>query len=91
MKITVYPVKQSSLVLVHPADGPLKPEGSDWDNDGFTARMLSDNLVTQDESRRYIGDPPNVPSKSFQAKPQPAGQPGPARGSRSPYTPRSKR
>ena len=90
-KITVYPVKQSSLVLLHPGDGRLVSSGSQWENDGFTARMISDNLVTTDQSHAYTGEPPDVPSKAFQAKPQPtAAQPAP-RGSRSPYTAHSKR
>jgi hypothetical protein len=45
-KITVYATKQSAFNIVHPTDGALKSGGSSWENDGFTARMLSDGALT---------------------------------------------
>ena len=47
-KVMVFAVKPSVIGLRHPIDGPLKPEGSLWELDGFTARMLTDGLVTRE-------------------------------------------
>jgi hypothetical protein len=49
-KITVYPTKASALNIKHPIDGQLKAAGSQWENDGFTARMLSDKAVTTERT-----------------------------------------
>jgi hypothetical protein len=51
MKTKVYPTAENSLVIKHPIDGPLKVEGSDWEVDGFTCRMLVDNAITSDPER----------------------------------------
>lgn len=91
MKITVYPTKKTSLLLVHPVDGPLLATGSDWTNDGFTARMSVQNLITQNESARYVGPAPVKRSKANKAKTQSKPKQPVARRSPSPYTARSKR
>jgi hypothetical protein len=57
MKTKVYPTSASSLVIAHPIDGKLRAEGSDWEADGFTARMLTDGAVTDDASRAWGGPP----------------------------------
>jgi hypothetical protein len=46
MKVKVYPLSVNALKIRHPTDGPLKVTGSEWENDGFTARMLTDGEVT---------------------------------------------
>ena len=46
MKVKVYPTKASALNVTHPIDGRLVAAGSQWEDDGFTARMLSDGIVT---------------------------------------------
>lgn len=53
-KITVYPTKENALNIRHPIDGPLRATGSAWEQDGFTARMLSDGAVTQDEAKAWL-------------------------------------
>ena len=59
--ITVYPTKASALKITHPS-GNLKVGvgGSEWPLDGFTSRMLSDNILTRDQALGYTGssDPP---------------------------------
>lgn len=52
-KITVYPTKESALNIRHPSDGPLKLAGSQWEQDGFTARMLTDGAVTRDKDAAF--------------------------------------
>jgi hypothetical protein len=52
-KITVYPTKESALNIKHPSSGLLKLEGSQWEMDGFTARMLCDEAVTQVKERAF--------------------------------------
>jgi hypothetical protein len=49
-KIRVYPTHVNALNVKHPIDGALKHGGSDWESDGFTARMLTDGSVTTNES-----------------------------------------
>jgi hypothetical protein len=62
--ITVYPTKASALRIVHPSHGPLKEgQGTSWINDGFTMRMLSDGLVTEDASKAYRGQPNPLPQR----------------------------
>lgn len=53
MKIKVFPVHENSHVLVHPVDGKISDEGSMWEDDGFTGRLLRDNEVTTDTARAH--------------------------------------
>lgn len=61
MKTKVYPTGENSLVIKHPIDGPLKVEGSDWEVDGFTCRMLVDRALTSDQSEAWK---PAAPAKA---------------------------
>lgn len=62
-KIMVYPTAQNSLVIRHPIDGQLKAEGSKWEQDGFTARMLTDGAVTSSHNLAWeSAEPPADPS-----------------------------
>lgn len=58
MKTKVYPTAENSLVIRHPIDGPLKAEGSDWEVDGFTCRMLVDNALTSDAAQAWKAPAP---------------------------------
>jgi hypothetical protein len=53
MKTIVYPTSAAALNIVHPIDGKLKPEGSEWTVDGFTCRMLSDHAVTSNKEEAW--------------------------------------
>jgi hypothetical protein len=54
MKVIVYPTSRNALNIVHPHGGPLRETGSEWPNDGFTARMLTEKEATLDESEGYV-------------------------------------
>lgn len=63
-KIKVYPTSKTSMVLNHPIDGKLKSAGSEWEQDGFTARMITDGACTVDKGKGWVDDtPPLDPSK----------------------------
>ena len=47
MKIMVYPVAAAALNIPHPLDGLMRPGGSMWESDGFTARMLVDGVISK--------------------------------------------
>jgi len=49
-KVTVYPTHENSAAVVHPDSGPVSDEGSSWEYDAFTAKMLADNAVTLEKS-----------------------------------------
>lgn len=51
--IKVYPTHEAALDVRHPVSGPLSDEGSLWEHDAFTARLLSDNAVTTDAKRGH--------------------------------------
>ena len=57
-KITVYPLSENALNIKHPSDGPLVDTGSAWNNDGFTARMITDGAITDDPSKGWTPDVP---------------------------------
>lgn len=61
MKTKVYPTGETSLVIRHPIDGPLKPEGVDWEVDGFTCRMLADRAITEEQGEAWK---PAAPAKA---------------------------
>jgi len=64
--ITVYPMKRSALLIHHPEGGQVVQAGSQWPNDGFTARMLSDRQVTANASEGYSGAPHPLEGKMKQ-------------------------
>lgn len=57
MKLIVYPTTKESLVVKHPVSGPLNVGGSEWQFDGFTARMLTDRIITRDKGAGYSPAP----------------------------------
>jgi hypothetical protein len=63
MKTKVYPATENALIIEHPIDGKLKPEGSDWEVDGFTCRMLADREITS--------EPPSAVKTAVSEKMQP--------------------
>lgn len=52
-KIKVYPTHENCHVLIHPTDGKLSDEGSLWEYDPFTARLLDTNDLTRDTARAH--------------------------------------
>jgi hypothetical protein len=52
-KLKVYPVHENCHVLRHPVDGKISDEGSLWEDDAFTARLMDTNEVTTDEARAH--------------------------------------
>jgi len=58
-KITVYPTKASALNVKHPTEGQLKIDGSSWTLDGFTSRLISDGILTEEPAKAYRGPPPS--------------------------------
>lgn len=54
MSVTVYPTSKNALNIVHPHGGRLRESGSEWPNDGFTARMLTDKEATLDKTEGYV-------------------------------------
>jgi hypothetical protein len=70
MNVTVYPTKASALRIRHPSHGPLRAgQGTSWIKDGFTSRMLSDGLVTEDPGAAYLGPPNPLPLRKFRDAP----------------------
>jgi len=57
-KITVYPLSENALNIKHPSDGPLVDTGSAWNNDGFTARMITDGAITADKDKAFKSEKP---------------------------------
>jgi hypothetical protein len=57
-KIKVYPTHENAGAIRHPVDGPLNDDGSMWEEDGFTGRMLADNAVTTDPERGHKYEAP---------------------------------
>jgi hypothetical protein len=52
--VIVYPTTKNATNIMHPTNGvKLKEAGSEWPNDGFTARMISDQAATLDASQAY--------------------------------------
>jgi hypothetical protein len=70
-KIKVWPTKASALNVAHPIDGKPKADGAMWEQDGFTARMLSDGIMTRDEGKAF------KPAPAAPAQPAPP-EPGDA-------------
>jgi len=49
--IKVLPTAEAHVGLVHPVDGPLAAEGTDWTHDVFTERRIQEQVI-----RRYEAD-----------------------------------
>jgi hypothetical protein len=62
MQVIVYPTSKNATNIKHPTDGPLRISGSEWTNDGFTARMLSDGAATLDSTAAYKQPAPGTPA-----------------------------
>lgn len=45
-KVQVFPTRENAKNITHPLDGVLRDTGSMWESDGFTGRMLADNVIT---------------------------------------------
>jgi hypothetical protein len=57
--VMVYPTTKNATNIRHPSNGvKLKEAGSEWPNDGFTARMISDQAATLDASQAYNEEAP---------------------------------
>lgn len=57
MAIIVYPTSKNALNITHPdANVRLTLQGVSWPEDGFTARMLSDEEVTTDKDKAWKGE-----------------------------------
>lgn len=62
-KVIVFPTHKNAKNIVHPHGGPLKETGSEWPNDGFTARMLTDNEATLNKDKGFKSEPePTAPA-----------------------------
>lgn len=59
----VYPTSENALNISHPTGGPLKREGSEWPEDGFTARMLTDEAATLDPAKGIGAPAPVAPPR----------------------------
>jgi hypothetical protein len=66
--IKVFPMVANAMLLKHPTAGALKAEGSDWPEDGYTFRMLSDEAVTEDSAKAWKA-PVHAPPEPGQAGP----------------------
>jgi len=51
--VKVYPTHPDALNIGHPINGKLRVSGSDWEMDGFTSRMLTDGIITKDETKGW--------------------------------------
>ena len=48
--IKVLPTAEEHVGLVHPVDGPLAAEGSDWTHDVFTERRIQEQVIRRFEA-----------------------------------------
>jgi hypothetical protein len=48
--IKVLPTADEHVGLVHPVDGPLAAEGSDWTHDVFTERRIQEQVIRRFEA-----------------------------------------
>lgn len=63
---TVYPTKKNALNIKHPVAGQLKIGANLWPDDGFTARMLVQDIVTLDADKAWTDTPAQI-AKPFVA------------------------
>lgn len=68
MKTVVYPAHEHACAIMHPIDGHLAPEGAQWTDDGFTARMISDGLVTTHKAKLVKAEYPQHPRYPAQSQ-----------------------
>ena len=52
--VTVYPTKASALNVKHPHGPKMALAGVLWPQDGFTGRMISDRIATEDKAKAYV-------------------------------------
>lgn len=57
--IKVLPTAEEHVGLVHPLDGPLAAEGSDWTHDAFTERRIQEQMI-----RRFEADADTAPAEA---------------------------
>ena len=76
--IKVYPTKASALNAHHPTAGKPSLEGTDWPNDVFTCRRLTDGSFTTDPSKAYTQAASLTEKFTKPAEPAPAPGPAPA-------------
>lgn len=57
--IKVLPTAEEHVGLVHPVDGPLAAEGSDWTHDVFTERRIQEQVI-----RRFEADADAAPAEA---------------------------
>ncbi len=67
MKRKVFATHPNALNIAHPMDGKLRPDGSFWEDDGFTARMLADGAVTEEDPAKTT--PPDSPPAATKPPP----------------------
>lgn len=60
IKRKVRAVSEDAVGVVHPLDGPLGREGSEWTLDAFTQRMLLDGSVAFHERPVIAADAPSI-------------------------------
>lgn len=58
VSIKVLPTAEEHVGLVHPVDGPLAAEGSDWTHDVFTERRIQEQVI-----RRFEADADAAPAE----------------------------
>jgi hypothetical protein len=77
--IKIFPMVANAMLLKHPTAGALKAEGSDWPEDGYTFRMMSDGAVTEDSAKAWKKehDSEHAHDGAQHAPPEP-GQAGPS-------------
>jgi len=70
--IKVLPTAAEHVGLVHPVDGPLAAEGSDWTHDGFTERRIQEQVIRRFEAGADDAGSAATDAKAPKAKPQAA-------------------
>ena len=70
VQIKVLPVTEAAVGLVHPLDGPLAAEGSDWTHDAFTERRLQEQVIRRFEADADAGGA-DATAEARPAKPKP--------------------
>jgi hypothetical protein len=49
----VYPTHENAHVLAHPQSGKISDEGSKWEHDPFTQRLIDTNEISTDPARAH--------------------------------------
>lgn len=58
--IKVYPTHEAAMDIRHPVSGALSDEGSNWEHDAYTARMLDDRAITTDPKAGHKSSRPKI-------------------------------